>query len=250
MDADVIVIGAGAAGLAAARTLTAAGLDVLVLEARDRIGGRIYTVHVPGLPPIELGAEFIHGRPAEIMELVESAGLATYSVDGKQFCYHDGRLGECDFDEAIERVFARMKQHRGPDVSFAEFLARCDRGEDAAAWARAYVEGFNAARAEMVSVEWLNASEESAGESIARLRDGYDTLSSALGGIARVVVGMPVRTVRWSREAVEAETAGRSFRAGRAVLTLPLGVLQAGDVHFEPDLPENAPQPSGSPWAR
>ncbi len=199
MDADVIVIWAGAAGLAAARTLTAAGLDVLILEGRDRIGGRIYTVHVPGLPPIELGAEFIHGKPGEIMDLVEAAGLATYSVDGKQFCYRDGRLGECDFDQSIERVFARMKQHRGPDVSFAEFLARCDCGEDAAAWATAYVQGFNAARADMVSVEWLNAGEESAGESILRLRDGYDTFSNALGGIARVVVGMPIRRVRWSR---------------------------------------------------
>ena len=63
--ADVLVLGAGVAGLAAAQELSQAGLRVIVIEARDRLGGRIFTQHVPGHPlPIELGAEFIHGRPA------------------------------------------------------------------------------------------------------------------------------------------------------------------------------------------
>jgi len=63
-DADVLILGAGAAGLAAARELFAAGLRVVVLEARGRIGGRIFTRHLPSTPsPIELGAEFVHGRP-------------------------------------------------------------------------------------------------------------------------------------------------------------------------------------------
>ena len=66
---DVAIIGAGAAGLAAAKTLSSAGLDICVLEARDRIGGRIHTHHDPAIDvPIELGAEFVHGRPPETSE--------------------------------------------------------------------------------------------------------------------------------------------------------------------------------------
>ena len=70
MDYDATIIGAGAAGLTAARELLRAGMRVCCLEARDRVGGRICTVHDPQSPvPIELGTEFVHGRPAEILEL-------------------------------------------------------------------------------------------------------------------------------------------------------------------------------------
>jgi monoamine oxidase len=75
-DADVLIIGAGVAGLAAAYELSRAGVNVIVLEARDRIGGRIYTLHDESSPlPIELGAEFIHGRPPETLAITERAHL-------------------------------------------------------------------------------------------------------------------------------------------------------------------------------
>jgi monoamine oxidase len=74
--ADVLVIGAGAAGLAAARDLSVVGLSVRVLEARERVGGRVNTLREPALPvPVELGAEFIHGEPRETWEIVERANL-------------------------------------------------------------------------------------------------------------------------------------------------------------------------------
>ncbi|MGH9519579.1 MAG: FAD-dependent oxidoreductase, partial [Terriglobales bacterium] len=70
MDADVAVIGAGVAGLAAARALRAGGTEAIVIEARHRIGGRLWTLHPPDWPlPVELGAEFIHGEPAELGSL-------------------------------------------------------------------------------------------------------------------------------------------------------------------------------------
>src|SRR6266852_1286399 len=74
---DVLVLGAGAAGLAAARDLSHAGLHVTVIEARPRVGGRVFTVHDPRSPvPLELGAEFIHGESAETLPLARAAGLA------------------------------------------------------------------------------------------------------------------------------------------------------------------------------
>src|SRR5512143_3504744 len=91
--ADVIVLGAGAAGLAAARRLGEAGLAVLVIEARDRCGGRVHTRHVPSVPvPVELGAEFIHGRPPEIWRLVAAARAPVYAVAGAHASVERGRL--------------------------------------------------------------------------------------------------------------------------------------------------------------
>ncbi len=85
--ADVLVLGAGAAGLAAAQQLSQEGLRVIVIEARNRVGGRIFTQHVSGHPlPIELGAEFIHGRPPESFALVEQAGLLVYEINGATRC--------------------------------------------------------------------------------------------------------------------------------------------------------------------
>ncbi len=84
-SADVVVLGAGIAGLAAAERLGAAGRRVVVLEARDRIGGRIHTVDDPGLKlPIELGAEFVHGRPTELVELIRDTGLTLEAVSEDQ----------------------------------------------------------------------------------------------------------------------------------------------------------------------
>src|SRR5438105_1616414 len=79
--ADVIVIGAGAAGMAAARELSRASTNVVIVEARDRLGGRIHTLRDPGFPlPVELGAEFVHGRPRESWEIIRAADLIAYDV--------------------------------------------------------------------------------------------------------------------------------------------------------------------------
>jgi monoamine oxidase len=80
-SADVVVIGGGVARLSAARTLSNSGFSAVILEARDRIGGRILTRNVPSFPaPIELRAEFIHGEPREIWDVVEATGLTTVEI--------------------------------------------------------------------------------------------------------------------------------------------------------------------------
>src|SRR6202035_2486164 len=121
---DVIVVGAGMAGLTAARALAEAGLKVLVVEAQDRIGGRIWTRHV-GDEAIELGAEFVHGRPPELWALIEEAGLETDERDGSQVCFEDGALSDCsdEMDEVFEPL-EKLEDFEGPDMSFAEFLDR------------------------------------------------------------------------------------------------------------------------------
>ena len=102
---DVLIIGAGVAGLAAAAKLSQAGKHVLVLEARERIGGRVLTIHPRNLEvAVELGAEFIHGRPPQIFELVQGAKLPTERLHGEPFCSNEQAIGRCDFWERIEKV--------------------------------------------------------------------------------------------------------------------------------------------------
>jgi monoamine oxidase len=240
---DVIVIGAGMAGLTAARALAEAGLKVLVIEAQDRIGGRIWTKHI-GDEAIELGAEFVHGRPQELWALIEEAGVETYARDGAQACFEAGVLKDCGHE--IEDVFDPLEElegFSGPDMSFAEYLEREGTPPEDRAAIIGYVEGFNAADHREVSVLSLGAQQK-AEDAIGsdhnyHIRCGYDQLPiflarrlEELGG--RVLLETPVKEIRWQQGRVEVATASESFTASKAIITLPLAVLQRGDVTISP----------------
>ncbi|MEA2736101.1 MAG: hypothetical protein QOE14_2552, partial [Humisphaera sp.] len=168
--ADVVVIGAGAAGLAAAQKLTQAGRRVLVIEARNRIGGRISTVRDEHFPlPVELGAEFIHGRNVETWDILRAMNGSAYFADGHHRHFRGGRLREMDdFWQQIDRVFSRLKKvSRRDDMSFTDFLRRHCRGphlRDARKLALSFVEGFDAADADLISAYSLRKAEETSDE--------------------------------------------------------------------------------------
>src|SRR3712207_4279845 len=104
---DVLVIGAGVAGLAATRRLVEAGRSVVVVEARDRIGGRVHTVHGPGLPvPVELGAEFID-VPGAAWELLRRAGGAAYRSVGGMYEVRAGEAFQMDLAGTVAPVLDR-----------------------------------------------------------------------------------------------------------------------------------------------
>ena len=254
-DADVIVIGAGVSGLAAARDLCRAGLDVVMLEARDRIGGRILTQHSSAGVPIELGAEFIHGADNETWPIARDAKLAVVDVaDGHLLFDHD-HLGECnDMWDELEKIMSRLKD-ADPRSSFADYLKRygsARRLRRARRTAIAFVEGFHAARLERISVGSLlkaaqAESEDGATDSF-RVLNGYSSVPNAI--LDRIPaerftlrLNTIVRRIEWARGSVAVhaqsskKTVLRMLRAPRAVVTLPLGVLQEpGAVVFEPEL--------------
>lgn len=253
------MIGAGAAGLAAAAALGASGRSVLVLEARDRIGGRIWTQLEPSLAaPAELGAEFIHGDSPETSALLRQVGTAAAGASGEHWSLIDGRLQQRT-ESLLGKVRVAFEQAdvlSRPDVSLESFLAG-EGGralpEEARSMARAFVSGFDAADPALVSVHSVAAEWRSGGmldSSQARPPGGYRAALLALtGGLDSSRVRLQLQTivtaVRWSDRSVELDGLwlGQPFQAkGRkAVITIPLGVLKApagvpGAIAFSPPL--------------
>ena len=236
---DVIILGGGAAGLMAARDLARAKRRVLILEARDRAGGRIHTIHDPAWPlPIEHGAEFIHGQPPETMKLLAEGSSPAYDVPDLHWNRERGRLRKDEsFWEAVETVFDKIDKNKGRDLSLADFLAKhsWSISRRTARLAEAFVEGFDAADKRQVGVEWIklaNRAEEELGEGLMRVTRGYGSLiqcleSQVIGGGATIQLNHPVSEVRWNRSDVTIVAARNEYRARAALVTLPLGVLQA-----------------------
>jgi protoporphyrinogen oxidase len=255
---DVLVIGAGVTGLHAGRLLAEAGRRVAIVEARGRIGGRIWTrpVSLEGsqLPiPIELGAEFVHGLPPETWSLIKEADLSAFEIDGSAFRFDGARLMATNEQAgAAEGVLEEMtrwmqKQPRGSDVSFVDYLKTQALDPLTARAASNYVEGFNAADQHRISVAAL-AKQQAAEDAIDadrlfRLEAGYAAVPNflaekfiAAGGT--LFLEAPVKKIVWNRGAVSVEASGRSgnvqYRSKRAVITVPLGVLQAQTIEIVP----------------
>jgi monoamine oxidase len=249
---DAAVIGAGLAGLTAAHRLSVAGLRVVVLEARDRVGGRVHTTFEPGWPgPVEAGAEFVHGHSPELSRLLRAAGVTTDDVAARHYRCWGGRPEQFDFDAIWSVVAARLEHLDGDDLPFSDFLRqRCpDLRPADRDLVIAYAEGFNAADARRVSTHWLRETDTTIGEESgppARTHGGYSRLADWIRAqladeSVDVRLGAAVNAIRWRPGRVVVESIDRvteDFRAAAAVITLPLGVLQSGAVKFDPDLPD------------
>ncbi len=248
--ADVLVLGAGIAGLAAARELAERGMRPLVLEARARVGGRIHSLQTSeGV--VELGAEFVHGRDPQLWALIEEAKAEMVERDGAML--REAASGELMKDEDIEdSLFAPLDQLADlpRDVPFADWLASSDVPKEQHAPLRSYVEGFNAADASRISALSLGlqqkAEDSIEGDRAWHVRGGYSQLAIYLANQVRklggeIRQGVIVQSVRWSAGEVTVETSSGTFRAPRCVVTLPLGVLQRvnrdNGIQFVPEPP-------------
>ncbi len=244
-ETDVIIIGAGVAGLAAAAALRRAGRRCVVLEASDRAGGRAWTVAVGG-DAFDLGATWLHDADRnQLRELAEAAGDALLDADGprRRIMMVEGRPAtaaeEAGYGRAAED-FDRVCHARAaeaPDVALAEAIAGL-RGDP---W-MATIETWEAAQISAADPRRFSVQDWSANDLTGRnlwVPGGIGALvQRRLAPLAgEIAFGMPASRVTWSGAGVRVETPRGALVAKACIVTVSVGVLAAGGITFDPPLP-------------
>lgn len=250
----IIIVGAGAAGLAAAVELTKAGKKVAILEARSRVGGRINTIQPPGFDlPIEAGAEFVHGDLPVTLRMLKEYKIPLQATAGEMWRARDGQLTADSWEvpgfDKLFKAFAKIKT----DTSVQKFLE--ENFSDAKYYEmnssiRRFVEGFDTGDISTASVlkfrdEWSSLEDENQ----YRVEGGYSRLMDALsddfknnGGV--IILSTPVNNIKWEGDYVQVSGKGNKvYTASKILITVPLGILQAdatteGHINFSPPVTE------------
>lgn len=241
---DVVIIGAGAAGLYAANLLSKQGKKITILEARDRTGGRIQTLHDPAFQlPIEAGAEFVHGDLQLTLKLLKEAGIEHYETAGELFRANNGQLEkQDDFVEDESELLKKLKSLE-QDMSVKAFLEKYFAGEkheDLRKSLTSFVEGYDAADASDASCFAL--LQEMLGESNKqfRVKGGYSRLITHLENECRkagctIHLSTVVTDISWRAGEVVIATAGNKiFTAPKAIVTVPISILQLEQINITP----------------
>jgi monoamine oxidase len=252
--ADVIIIGAGAAGLAASRELVVGGKKVFILEARNRIGGRIYALTVPTFSiPLEAGVEFIHGEMPVTQSLLKEAGIPYYASEGNYYSIRNGKFQQSD---SLGKTFSVIFEKAGSlkqDLPFAKFLEQYlneDKYKTIRETAKGLAEGYDVADVQRVSTYALIEEWKDFGQSESyRINGGHIKLAEFLSEEikkqnGKIFLSTVVKEIRWSKDKVEViDRTGKSFLAQKVLISVPLGVLQSQPnkeayINFSPPLSE------------
>jgi monoamine oxidase len=254
-DISAIVIGAGVAGLAAARGLVNAGFQVTVLEARDRIGGRVHTSRVWDNMPVDLGASWIHGViDNPITRLAARAKIATVrsSPDNSQSYISKAvkdvgvtDLGTAWAEDITRKAFA-FAEGLDRDISLKDAIdavsppasrTPAQKAQMAFHLATAYEQEYSG-RASDLSAWSIDEDKEFEG-SDAAFPGGYDQIPAYLARGLNIRTNSIVTSINWGNGNVSVRlTDGATLRANHVLITVPLGVLKSGAIRFTPALPE------------
>jgi monoamine oxidase len=247
----LIIVGGGIAGLSAARELVRQRIPVILLESKNRFGGRMHTIHHRGCP-IELGAEFVHGRSPPLIQAIHDAKLTLQSMSNRNQLFQHGKSKPIRLWDLVGNVINQVKSKQ-PDCSIKQFVEQHSFKAETKRLVLDFVEGFDAAEVNRISSHALllgeRSSEKMAGDKQGRIKEGYSTLVDFLkneitnrGGV--LIKNASVRRIRWKPGQVEIDTRYRSqtrtYLGGAAIFTLPLGIWKAGSVKFDPVLKEKA----------
>lgn len=250
MKEKIIIVGAGAAGLMAAKELSSKNKQIILLEARERLGGRIFTIADNNFSaPVEAGAEFVHGKLPITLSLLKDAGIPYHAVKGKMRTVKNGewikedQMGD-DWNDLEEKL--KTLQH---DMTFANFLNEYFNDEkynSLRKHAQQYAEGFDLADINKVSTfalrnEWLHEDQVQY-----RITNGYNDLVKYLedecikNGV-EIFTNIVVKNIEWKNKQVKITTVDKKkFIAERCIITVPLGILVEEEtkaaINFQPKI--------------
>jgi monoamine oxidase len=240
---SAIVVGAGIAGLAAARRLADAGWTVTIIEARDRVGGRIWTDRSLG-QPVERGAGWLHGTMGNpLMELARMAGVGlrsmdqefpVFAADGKPVRSRDVERAESRLENIVETI----DEDDPEDIALADAIRRIDPtgwNDPLFRWAlSANVEFEVGGPADAMSASEFDEDDAFGGDNVA-IVEGYDRLLAPLTAGIDVRLGVAAANIAPADAGgVTVETSAETLSADRLVLAVPLGVLKAGAIGLPP----------------
>ncbi|WP_448574420.1 flavin monoamine oxidase family protein [Trichothermofontia sp.] len=251
----ILVIGAGLAGLAAAWALHRQGYDVQIIEARDRIGGRIWTSTAWSDMPLDLGATWVHGVIGNpLSQLADDIGAERvitryqsaiiYHTDGSPLTGEQAHL----LEHLRTQIYATLEQAQAQDedISIRHAIAPLMQQFEPSSLAYRLInfilsselEHQYAGSAASLSAHWYDSDAAFAGDD-ALFPNGFRTLTDFLARGLRIKLGQPVQAIRWGQSPVAVITPQAEFIADHVVITLPLGVLKAQRVQFSPPLPSD-----------
>lgn len=251
----IVVIGAGLAGLTAARELQRQGHEVVIIEARERIGGRIWTsLKWPDMP-LDFGATWIHGTQGnpltKLAEQIKAQRLITsydrslaYNTSGKLL----SNAEKARMENLSKQVFRVLKQaqDKDTDVSIQQAIKPLMRQLDKSSEVYRFInfilsseiEQEYSGSTENLSAHWYDDDKAFPGDD-ALFVQGFRVIPEFLAQGLSIELGQVVKEIQWYQSPVQVITQKTKFIADHVVITLPLGVLQAKSVRFTPELPQS-----------
>ena len=249
MKYDVIIIGAGAAGLTAMKNLAEAGYKVCMLEAAEAIGGRIATIEERGFTHfVETGAEFIHGKLPLTFKLLKEAGLSYEVVEGDMIGVQNGEWQKEEHDDHWNKFINELNRLK-TDVTILEFLDTHFHEPQYIHLRQAvqrFAEGFDLADISKGSIHSIKSEWKNIDKKQYRVKGGYIQLlhyllKCSLQKDGIIYFNTFVNKIAYDRDNVTVTTAGKEkFEANKLIITVSLGVLQSGSIQFKPELTGHA----------
>ena len=252
-EVDVAIIGAGAAGLGAARALENSALSVLVLEARDRVGGRAHTVQVAPDVTFDLGCGWLHS--ADRNSFVKIAEQLNFEIDRNLPPWRERAVGNAfpqaerdDFVRALDEFYdraekaAREARKNGSDRAASALLEPGNRWNPMIDAISTYING---AELDTVSILDMDAYEDT--NSNWRVRRGYGALMSAYGARCRLALNTQVKLIDHSGASVRIETSQGALSCGKVIVTVPTNLIADESIRFHPALPAKVDAARGLP---